>query len=52
VNDDDKYRYNPPWANAEIREIEHLDVWFGLDADCLSKKLVEFRAEDEAASGD
>jgi hypothetical protein len=50
VNDDDKYRYCPPWSNAEI---SHDDTWTGLDAECRSlNSLGEWRTEDEAAGGD
>jgi hypothetical protein len=50
VNDDDKYRYCPPWSNAEII---HDETWTGLDTECLSwNTLVQWRIEDEAAGGD
>jgi hypothetical protein len=50
VNDDDKYRYCPPWSNAEI---SHDDTWTGLAAECRSlNSLGEWRTEDEAAGGD
>lgn len=50
MDDDDKYRYCPPWANAEIIDD---DAWVGLDAECLSwNSLVEWRTKDEATDGD
>lgn len=53
VDEDDKYRYCPPWANAEITDD---DTWFGRDAECRRwSSLVEWLewwTEDEAADGD
>lgn len=47
---DDRYRYCPPWANAEIIDE---DTWVGLDAECLRwSSLMEWRTNDEAADGD
>lgn len=50
MDDNDKYRYCPPWANAEITDD---DTWVGLDAECVTWNfLLEWRTTDEAADGD